>query len=89
MANYLLIRHNVRNFSEWKAGYDAHLTKRIDAGLSEKYLLQGGRDPNEVVILFETQDVSRAKAFTESADLRERMQMLGVVGQPDIHFLTG
>jgi hypothetical protein len=89
MANYLLIRHNVRNFSEWKAGYDAHLTKRIDAGLTEKYLLQGERDPNEVVILFETQDVSRAKAFTESADLRERMQMLGVVGQPDIHFLTG
>ena len=89
MANYLLIRHIVRNFLEWKAGYDAHLSKRIDAGLTEKYLLQGERDPNEVVILFETQDVSRAKAFTESADLRERMQMLGVVGQPDIHFLTG
>ncbi len=74
---------------DWKAGYDAHLTKRIDAGLTEKYLLQGERDPNEVVIMFETQDVSRAKAFTESADLRERMQMLGVVGQPDIRFLTG
>jgi len=74
---------------DWKAGYDAHLSKRIDAGLTEKYLLQGERDPNEVVIMFETQDVSRAKAFTESADLRERMQMLGVVGQPDIRFLTG
>ncbi len=89
MTNYLLIRHSVRDFSEWKAGYEAHLGKRIDAGLTEKYLLQGERDPNQVVILFEANDVSRAKAFTESADLRERMQQLGVVDKPDMYFLTG
>jgi hypothetical protein len=41
MASYMLIRHKVRNFSEWKRGYDAHLPKRIEAGLTEKYLLRG------------------------------------------------
>ena len=89
MASYMLVRHKVRDFSEWKHGYDAHLPKRVEAGLTEKYLLRGAHDPNEVILLFETQDLNRAKAFAESADLRETMQKVGVVDRPDIYFLNG
>ena len=89
MASYLLIRHKVRDFSEWKPGYDAHLPKRIEAGLTEHFLLRGDLDPNEVVILFEIRDINHAKAFTESAELREAMQKVGVVDRPDIYFLKG
>lgn len=53
MASYLLIRHKVRDFSEWKSGYDAQLPKRVEAGLTEKYLLRGATDANEVIVLFE------------------------------------
>lgn len=88
MTRYLLIRHKVKDFTAWKQGYDAHLPKRTEAGLTEKYLLRGDADPNEVILLFEVQDLSRAKAFSESADLRERMQILGVVDKPDIYFLN-
>jgi hypothetical protein len=89
MASFLLVRHRVRNFGEWKPGYDAHLPKRVEAGLTEKYLLRGADDSNEVVILFGAADPGRAKAFAESADLRETMQNLGVVDKPDIYFLNG
>lgn len=89
MASYMLIRHKVRNFSEWKRGYDAHLPKRIEAGLTEKYLLRGADDPNEVILLFEAKDINRAKAFAESADLKEAMQQAGVVDKPDIYSLNG
>ena len=88
MANYLLVRHQVRDFAQWKRGYDAHLPKRIEAGLTEKYLLRGAHDLNEVILLFEAQDVNRAKAFAESADLRETMQKVGVVDKPDLYFLN-
>lgn len=89
MSSYMLIRHKVRDFSEWKSGYDAHLPKRVEAGLSAKYLLRGANDPNEVVILFEAHDLDRARAFAESADLREAMQRVGVMDRPDIYFLNG
>ena len=89
MTAFLLLRHKVRDFSEWKRGYDAHLPKRAEAGLTEKYLLRGANDPNEVVALFETKDHIRAKAFVESADLRETMHKLGVVDKPDLYFLNG
>jgi hypothetical protein len=89
MASYMLVRHKVRDFSDWKRGYDTHLSKRADAGLTEKHLLRGANDSNEVVILFEAKDLSRAKAFAESADLRETMQKVGVIDKPDIYFLKG
>ncbi len=88
MATYLLVRHKISDFAEWKRGYDAHLPKRVEAGLTEKYLLRDTQDPNEVILFFEAQDSSRAKAFVESADLRETMQKVGVVDKPDIYFLN-
>jgi hypothetical protein len=89
MASYMLIRHKVRDFAVWKPGYDAHLPKRLEAGLTEVHLLRGAQDANEVVLLFRAADLGRARAFVESADLRETMQKVGVLDHPDIHFLNG
>lgn len=89
MANYMLVRHKVRDFSAWKRGYDDHLPKRVEAGLTEKHLLRGAQEPNEVVVLFEANDLDRARTFAESSDLRETMQKVGVVDRPDIYFLNG
>lgn len=88
MASFMLVRHKVRDYAEWKPGYDAHGPHRLEAGLTERYLLCGASDSNEVVILFEAKDLTLAKAFAESADLREAMQRVGVVDKPDIYFLT-
>ena len=49
---------------------------RAEAGLTEKYLLLNTQAPNEIVVLFEAEDIDRARAFAESADLREKMQAL-------------
>lgn len=85
---FLLIRHRVKDFKTWKTGYDAHQPKRTEAGLTEKFLLRGADDANEVVLLFEAQDLTRAKVFVASQDLREKMQEVGVIDQPDIYFLN-
>jgi hypothetical protein len=85
---FLLVRSKVRDFKTWKPVYDAHLPARSDAGLTEKYLLRNADDPNEIVILFEAQDLNRAKTFAASEDLRQRMQESGVVDKPDMYFLN-
>lgn len=88
MSNYMLIRHKVRDFAEWKPGYDAHASQRQAAGLTEKYLLQSSGDPNEVIMFFEAADLNRAKSFAESADIKEAMEKVGVTDKPDIYFLN-
>jgi hypothetical protein len=84
---YVLIRHQVSDFSKWKTAYDAHLPARQGAGLKEKHLLRSIDAQNEVVLLFEAKDLQKAREFTSSADLRETMQSAGVVDKPDIYFL--
>jgi heme-degrading monooxygenase HmoA len=84
----MLVRHKVRDFNEWKIGYDSHRQNRDAAGLTEVQLLRNEQDPNEVVALFEARSLDDAKAFASSEDLKEAMQKVGVVDRPDIYFLN-
>ena len=85
---YLLVRHKVADFSTWKPVYDAHLPARQKAGLKEEHLLRSIDNPNEVILLFEAEDVQKARELLASDDLREKMQEGGVIDKPDIYFPT-
>ncbi len=88
MLNYMLVRHKVKDFTVWKRVYDDHLPKRIEAGLTEKFLFRGADNLNEVITLFEARDLVKARKFAESADLRDAMEKAGVIDKPDIYFLS-
>ena len=85
---HLLVRHKVSDYAKWKTAYDGHSPARQKAGLKEEHLLRNIDDPNEVIILFQTGEIEKAKAFSQSSDLREVMQNAGVVDKPDIYFLS-
>jgi hypothetical protein len=85
---YLLVRHKVADFSTWKAGYDSHSPARQKAGLKQEHLLRNIEDPNVVILLFEAEDIEKAREFANSSDLRETMQKVGVIDKPDIYFLS-
>ncbi|MBV9643198.1 MAG: hypothetical protein JO334_06465 [Verrucomicrobia bacterium] len=60
---YLLVRHKVEDFSKWKTAYDADPGARQKAGLKEDHLLRNTESPNEVILLFEAEDLQPAKEF--------------------------
>jgi hypothetical protein len=57
--------------------------------LRELHLLHNVEDATEVVLLFEVENLGRAREFVRSEDLRHAMARAGVVDQPDIYFLDG
>jgi hypothetical protein len=85
---HLIVRHTVQDFAKWKPVYDAHRSSRQAAGLKDLFLWHNADKPNELVLLFEVSDVTKAKAFTMSSDLKDKMAAAGVVGPPDIVFLS-
>ena len=85
--NYVMVHHRVQDFGKWKVLYDAHLPARQQAGVKEVHLWHDADDPNDVTLLFEVSDLPRAKAFTESGDLREAMTKAGVIGKPETAYL--
>ena len=86
--NYVMIRHKVKDFKKWKAAYDAHGPAREGAGLKERVLLRNAKSRNDVWILFEANNLARAKAFCASADLRAAMKKAGVTGKPELAILA-
>ncbi len=83
----LLVRHIVENYDEWKAAFDAHADFRQANGSRGGHLFGNSTNPNEVLILFEWDDLQKARQFVDSDELREAMQKAGVTDQPDIYFL--
>ncbi len=84
---YLLVRHKVEDYARWKPLFDAHGTTRQASGCRGGQLFRNANNPNELVILFEWDNLENARQFTQSSDLREVMQRAGVIEQPDVYFL--
>ena len=84
----LIIRHKVKDFANWKTAYDAHAGARDKAGLANGRVTRSIDDPNELVLIFDVNDLEQAKAFGASDELRTAMQNAGVVDMPTVYFLT-
>ncbi len=84
---YVLIRHKVTDYNKWKPVFDEHAATRRASGSQGGHLFRSADDPNELVILFEWNDLEAARQFVQTEDLREAMEKAGVADQPDMFFL--
>ena len=81
---YLLVHHKVTDYAKWKTVFDEHAKMRESGGSKGGWLFQSADDPNEIVIVFEWENLDEARAFVGSDDLREAMEKAGVAGPPTI-----
>lgn len=88
MSKHLLVRHVVADYPSWKIAFDSYQGERQKHGLKELHILRDQTNQNHVTILLEAQDLERAKAFATSENLREIMQKAGVVGTPEVCYLS-
>ena len=84
---YMLVRHNVMDYAKWKLVYDQHAATRKASGSKKAHLFRSSDRPNEIIILFEWDDLAKARNFAQSEDLIKTMQKAGVIDKPDIYFL--
>ena len=84
---YLLIRHKVKDYERWKRHFDEHAATRKASGSKKGRLYRNAANPNEVIALFEGDDLALARRFAQSENLRAVMQEAGVIEQPDIYVL--
>ena len=84
---YVLFHTKVEDYAKWKPVFDEHGAARQAAGSKGGYLFQSADDPNELVIIFEWDNLEKARQFVQSDDLRQAMERSGVTGPPEIHFL--
>ena len=63
-------------------------TRRIgaSAGITNGRVFRSPDDPNEVVILQDVADVSKARTWLTSNEMKSAMEKTGVIGAPNIRF---
>jgi quinol monooxygenase YgiN len=84
---FLLIRHRVKDYARWKPRFDEHAETRKASGSKSARLFRSAANPNEIVALFEWDNLELAQRFSQSENLRAVMQESGVAEPPDIFLL--
>jgi len=83
----IIVRHKVRDFDAWKPFFVGDAKRQRDAGFTRWHLTRNRQDKNELVIIFECEDLDRAKPMFSDPALAELMKKAGVVDQPTVFFL--
>ena len=84
----LFVRHPVADFGTWKQAYDAFDGERQGMGVSDHGVFQSADNPNDVTLFHDFHSIESARAFLDSARLKEVMTQAGVAGEPSIWFTT-
>jgi len=82
----LTVQFKVQDYGTWRTGYDGREEGRAAAGITNGKVYRRAEDPNDVLILSDVADVTKARSFLSSDDLKAAMQKSGVQGSPTIRF---
>jgi hypothetical protein len=80
----LFVRHNVSNYDAWRMVYAEFEPTRRRMGVIGDAIYRSVLDPNDVTVTHDFETAEGAKAFVESAELREAMANAGVTGEPQL-----
>ena len=82
----LTIHFKVKDFGAWRTSYNTHEKDRASAGITNGRVFRSPEDPNDVVILQDVADVSKARTWLTSNEMKSVMEKSGVLGSPSIRF---
>ena len=84
---YIYVRHTVEDYARWKEGFDNHAGARQAAGATDEvYVMRNLDNPNEITVFLGWSDLDKARAFTQSASLKEAMKNAGITSPPEVSF---
>jgi hypothetical protein len=80
------LHFKVKDFNTWRTSYNGHEKDRASAGITNGRVFRSADDQNDVVILADVADVSKARTWFGSSEMKSVMEKSGVLGTPSIHF---
>jgi hypothetical protein len=83
-----ILTHEVKDFTEWKKGFDSDEGNRSAMGVTIQGVFQDAENPNFVTVLSEVPSMEAIKGFLSNPDMKANMEKAGVIGEPQIKILN-
>jgi hypothetical protein len=83
----VIVKHEVKDYVEWKKTYDADLPNRKEHKFNVTGVYTDVKNPNMVSVIGTFPNADAADAFINSPKLKEAMDKAGVIGKPDVMIL--
>jgi hypothetical protein len=80
----LTLHFKVKDFNAWQTSYNGNEKNRSSAGITKSKVFRGTDDPNDVLLLQDVADISKARTWYGSSEMKSIMEKSGVVGSPSI-----
>ncbi len=84
----VLVHHEVADYNSWRSVFDASLDFRHEGGECSCRIFRKAGNPNDLTLLFEWDNLEKARHYMTSDELRKKMQQAGVSGVPEIQYLA-
>lgn len=81
MPYVLTVRHKVEDYTRFKSTFDSGIAIRKAGGEKSYQIFRTVDDPNDLVLLFEWDNLDNFQKYSQSEELREAQQQAGVIGQ--------
>jgi len=86
---YVLISHEIEDFSKWKTVFDADSEARKTGGeTGQSMVFQAADNSNKITMLFEWESAEKLDEFMNSDLLKEKMKEAGVKSEPTVAILN-
>jgi hypothetical protein len=86
MLDRIIIFSKVKDYAAWKKSFDEHSDVRKNGGVTDRIVSYDFDDNHNVTVVLAINDMTKARNFIKSPELKARMDSAGVIGKPDIFF---
>ena len=84
----IILSHEVKDFSKWKEAFDADESRRTAQGVKLSGLFTAVDNQNRPTIIFEFPSLEAFRGFMQDPSLKEKMDMAGVISEPEVKILN-
>lgn len=80
--------HEVKDFAQWKTGFDSDEVNRTAAGMKTIGVYQAVENPNHVTFIFEAPSTEMVNGMMGDPAFHEKMKNAGVTSVPEVRMFT-
>jgi hypothetical protein len=83
----MIVHLKVKDYGLWRRAFEASTANRRADGFLSDQIFRSENDENDLILIMQVKDVTRAKEFAVSAARKAAMERNGVVGTPTDYFV--